>query len=294
MIRDIFKNNFKESEGVYILDESDKYVSNFGKQWKKYRDVQIDSINKFNHSRNMLMDLLFGDLDILKDKKVLEIGCGAGRFTEIILSKSKLCVSVDLSSAIFHNIAKGNKNLILVKANFNELISNFNFDIIICRGVIQHTPNPLSSISKLHEFGDNQTKVIYDVYKMPKIGMLHPKYFFWRPLIKFIFTYENFEIFITKKIKILLKIKRKIKKVFFNSNFFSDLFIPIWDYKDQIDLSDQQLELWSILDTMDGIYAKYDKPQKHQKILNFLKKNNIKIVKTNKDKNYFISKKISL
>ena len=55
-----FFDNFfvKEENNVLILDKKDSYTENFGKQWRDYRDVQIDSLNNFNISQNYL------DLDI--------------------------------------------------------------------------------------------------------------------------------------------------------------------------------------------------------------------------------------
>ena len=43
--------------------------------------------------------------------------------------------------------------------------------------------------------------------------------------------------------------------------FISDCFIPVWDYKDEIDLTNKQLNDFSILDTLDGIFPKYDNPK---------------------------------
>ena len=98
-----FHNSFAiVKEKVFILSSNDNYASNFGKQWKKYQNIQIDSINNFDISKNFLEEILFNDLKILKNKNVLEIGCGAGRFTEHIVKYAKLCVSVDLSSSIFY------------------------------------------------------------------------------------------------------------------------------------------------------------------------------------------------
>ena len=283
-----FHNSFEVTkEKIYILSSNDNYASNFGKQWKKYKNIQIDSINNFDISKNFLEEILFNDLKILKNKNVLEIGCGAGRFTEHIVKYAKLCVSVDLSSSIFYNVAKTSKNLILIKSDLMHLLPNKKFDIVICRGVLQHTPDPLKSIIKLYDFIDNHGKVYFDIYPMPKIGFFHPKYFFWRPLIKLLYKYEDFEILLEKRIKILLKIKRKIKIIFFNSDFISDTLIPIWDYKNKIILHNSVLEKWSILDTLDGIYAKFDKPQRFTKIKKFLKKNNIKIINYKKKKNIF-------
>ena len=59
------------------------------------------------------------------------LGCGAGRFTEYLVKYAKLCVSVDLSSAIFHNVAKKNKNLILIKSDLMELYPKVKFDIVM-------------------------------------------------------------------------------------------------------------------------------------------------------------------
>ncbi len=283
-----FENKFKFIDGVYVLDKDDDYADNFGKQWESYLFTQIDSINKFKISENFLKELCFNDLNIINKKEVLEIGSGAGRFTEIIINYANSCTTVDLSSAIFFNVAKKNKKLSRIKANFINLVPKKKFDIVICRGVLQHTPNPYDYIIKLFDFIDSNGVVLFDIYPMPKLGFLHPKYLIWRPLLRHTFSYEVMERILKKNISKLLKIKRKIKKIFFNSDFLSDAILPIWDYKDKIDIFDEKLEKWAILDTLDGIYAKYDKPKSNRKITNFLKKNNKKIIKNNKIKNYLM------
>ena len=291
ILNNFFSNNFEESkEGIYILDKEDNYTKNFGKQWKDYNTIQIDSFNNFDISKIFLKKIIFSEIENLKGKNILEIGCGAGRFTEYLAPVSNICVSIDLSSAIYYNVTKDLKNLFLIKADFLKLISKKKFDVVICRGVLQHTPNPFQSILKLYEFVDKKGVVFFDIYSTPKIGLFYPKYFFWRTLINKFFTYEKFEIFLKNNIKILLDIKRKIKYIFFNSNFISDIFIPVWDYKDKLTLNEKQLEDWAILDTLDGIYAKYDNPVKRKKLLKFLNKNNIKLLKINEIENIYMTK----
>ena len=286
-----FKNIFlRKKENLYIINEDDKYTKNFSKQWEKYRNIQIDSLNNFDISKKYLEKLLFNNISSLKNKKVLEIGCGAGRFTEYIVQFAKICISIDLSSSIYFNIAKKSENLFLIKSDLHELISKNKFDVVICRGVLQHTPNPFKSILKLYEFVNSNGKVYFDIYPMPKIGKIHPKYLIWRPLIQNIFSYEQYEKILIKNIDKLLKIKRFVKKIFFNSKFISDCFIPVWDYKDEIDLTNKQLNDFSILDTLDGIFPKYDNPKSNKQIINFLQKNNIKIINTIKKRNYFETK----
>ena len=149
IIENFFLNKFNQKDGVYIFDKDDKYAENFSNQWIDFNRVQVDSYNNTSISKDYLKELTFDDIDYLKEKKVLEIGCGSGRFTEYIVKTAKICVSVDLSRSIFYNVAKNNKNLLLIKSDFLKLITNEKFDVVICRGVLQHTPNPHKSIIKL-------------------------------------------------------------------------------------------------------------------------------------------------
>ena len=92
--------------------------------------------------------------------------------------------------------------------------------------------------------------------------------------------------FLDKNIRVLLRIKRVIKQIT-RSNFISDSVIPIWDYKDRIKLNDKQLEEWAKLDTLDGLYAKYDNPKSNKEVRNFLSNNSFKIINYNINENCF-------
>ena len=84
MIYEYFNNNISSiDENVYIVDTDDNYTTNFGKQWRDYRDIQIDSINNFNISHKYLKELFFNNLEMIKNKEVLEIGCGAADLQNI-------------------------------------------------------------------------------------------------------------------------------------------------------------------------------------------------------------------
>jgi 2-polyprenyl-3-methyl-5-hydroxy-6-metoxy-1,4-benzoquinol methylase len=75
---------------------------------------------------------------------VLEVGCGAGRFTEILLSAGALVVSLDYSSAVDacwknHYL---HSNLNVVQGDiYNLPFQKESFDFVFCFGVLQHTPN---------------------------------------------------------------------------------------------------------------------------------------------------------
>lgn len=88
IVRFVFKNN---------------YASSFGLQWNEYRTTQLDSHNGLTISRERLTRLLGGSIDVVNGKKVLEAGCGAGRFTEILLAAGAHVWAVDISSAVEAN-----------------------------------------------------------------------------------------------------------------------------------------------------------------------------------------------
>ena len=194
---------------------------------------------------------------------------------------------VDLSQAIFFNVAQSEKNCIRIKADFLKLIPAKKFDIVICRGVLQHTPSPTDSIKKLYEFVKPDGEVVFDIYPPPKVGFLSPKYLIWRPLFKNFIKYESCETFLINNIKILLSIKRIIRKIFFNSRFISDCFIPVYDYKGMLDLNEKQLEDWAVLDTLDGMYAQFEYPMSYKKVHALLEKLKAKVLFSDKKFNAF-------
>ena len=294
LIKEYFSNNFVIDRNIFVISKDDKYTDNFSNQWKDFNYVQVDSFNKTKISEDYLRDLLFNDLNQLKNKNILEIGCGAGRFTEHIVKYSNLCVSIDLSKSIYYNVSKDSKNLILIKSDFLKLKVKKKFDIVVCRGVLQHTPDPDKSILKLFDFIDEEGLIFFDYYKKPKIGFLHPKYIFWRPFIRAFFNYNSFKFFLEKNINTLIKIKNFFRKICFNSFFISDCLIPIWDFREKNYKIDKNLfTQWTILDTLDGIFAKYDFPKSNKELISLINANNFKILKNNSNKNYFCVKKFN-
>src|ERR1051325_2898828 len=79
------------------------YALSFGLQWNKFRTTQLDSYNGLTISRDRLARIAGGSLDVFKGKKTLEAGCGAGRFTELMLEAGASVFAVDLSNAVEAN-----------------------------------------------------------------------------------------------------------------------------------------------------------------------------------------------
>jgi SAM-dependent methyltransferase len=93
-----------------------------------------------------------GSLDFLHGKTVLEAGCGAGRFTEVLLSAGAKVFALDLSSAVeaaYQNVGN-NPNVFVCQADILDLpLGPEQFDIVVCIGVVQHTPDPEETIRAL-------------------------------------------------------------------------------------------------------------------------------------------------
>ena len=73
----------------------------------------------------------------------------------------------------------------------------------------------------------------------------------------------------------------------FNSDFLSDCLIPVWDYHGKLKLNEEQLEIWAVLDTLDGLYAKYDFPMSNRSVISLIDKHGIYLQETDKIRNFF-------
>lgn len=157
---------FPVIRGIPRFVDSESYTSAFGAQWKRYRRIQLDSFTGTSISKDRLTRLLGGTLHIA-GKEVLEAGCGAGRFTEILLGAGAKVFAVDLSSAVeanFDNCAHYHNYFVCQADIVNLPVSPEQFDIVVCIGVIQHTADPEKTISALCSYVKPGGTVVLDHY----------------------------------------------------------------------------------------------------------------------------------
>ena len=91
-----------------VVPNLTNYVDAFGEQWKRWRLTQLDSQTNTTITADRMNRCLGQELmKVLSEKsalQVLESGCGAGRFTEILLGYPAVqLTSTDLSSAVESN-----------------------------------------------------------------------------------------------------------------------------------------------------------------------------------------------
>jgi len=153
-------HSFGVTRGIpRIVISRTEYANAFGEQWNKYRVTQLDSYTKTTISRDRLRcclgEVLWEKLTGHEVMNVLEIGCGAGRFTEVLLDLPGACVtSTDLSTAVdanAMNCPQSDRHRI-IQCDTNALpFRPESYDIVLCIGVIQHTPEPEKTITALYE-----------------------------------------------------------------------------------------------------------------------------------------------
>src|SRR4030095_6671327 len=120
------------------------YTSSFGEQWNRYRRTQLDRFNGTTLSRDRFYSGTGWTRDELRGQKILEAGCGAGRFTEIMLEAGAEVYSIDYSTAVDACWANNgpHPSLFLSQADLYRLpFEEGSFDKIFCYGVLQHTPD---------------------------------------------------------------------------------------------------------------------------------------------------------
>lgn len=99
------KSEFLITNGIPRFVNNERYSENFGWQWNRWAKVQFESenIGRPMAGRTTKMFKAITELtdDKLKDKLILDIGCGAGRFVDVSKELgAQIVVALDYSSAI--------------------------------------------------------------------------------------------------------------------------------------------------------------------------------------------------
>lgn len=269
-----------------VLDfvNNDDYSESFGMQWNIFKKTQLDSHTGHPITYNRFWNATSWNKDELKDKWVLDCGCGQGRFAEIALEAGAKVICVDYSSAVHacrENLSRFN-NCFIIKADINNLpLLKESFEYVYSLGVIQHTPNVNQSFNSVLDMVLPGGKVCVDVYFKRFRTMMHGKYLL-RPITKKI-KRENLLSFLTNVMPFALKLSQILGAVPLLGKILKRL-IPIADYTGIYPLNKKQLLEWAILDTFDMLSPEYDNPQTPKAIKNWFENRafkNIEVLHSN-------------
>jgi SAM-dependent methyltransferase len=138
--------------GVPRFVGEELYTESFGYQWNRFARTQLDSASATTQSRDTFLEKTGWDLGSLRGRRVLDAGCGSGRFAEICADAGAEVHGVDLSTAVeaAHANLGARPNVHLYQADIMNLPFPENaFDFIFSLGVLIATPNTAAAFAKL-------------------------------------------------------------------------------------------------------------------------------------------------
>ncbi len=241
---------------------SENYSAAFGTQWKHFAKTQLDSHTGVPISRNRLTRLCGGDLSILKGKNVLEAGCGAGRFTEVMLDAGAMVTAIDLSSAVeaCRDNNASHPNLQLAQADILQLpFAEKSFDICVCIGVVQHTPSSRQTLAALARQIKPGGMLIFDHYP-PDYAVTPSRALLRRFMLR---LPRNWTIPMCSMLvstlwpvhRILWWMKKHLSSE--RPYHFLAQWSPVVDYQEAYPQLGKMLREWAILDTHDTLTDVY-------------------------------------
>jgi 2-polyprenyl-3-methyl-5-hydroxy-6-metoxy-1,4-benzoquinol methylase len=259
-----------------ILDNVYNYSSAFGEQWMRWRKTQLDSYTQTTISQDRLTRCLgISIMNRLKTSQeqlnVLEVGCGAGRFTEILLNFPSIkLTSIDLSAAVDANslnFPQSERHRIIQTDIMEIPFKPMQYDIVICLGVVQHTPNPEITIKKLYEQVKPGCDLVIDHYTFDISRFTKFTGNALRPIIKRLSTKNRMNT-IKFLVDIFFPLHKAIRKFPILQKIFSRISPILTYFHAYPELSDDLQKEWSMLDTHDGLTDWY----KHLRTLGQIKK----------------------
>ncbi len=153
--------------GIARFVDSENYAAAFGLQWNAFSKTQLDSYTGLTLSQDRLAGALGASVESLRGENVLEVGCGAGRFTEVMLAAGARVFACDISSAVEANFANCSAwpNYFVCQADARAVpVAPHSFDFVVCLGVIQHTPLPEETIAALASYVKPGGTLVIDHY----------------------------------------------------------------------------------------------------------------------------------
>jgi SAM-dependent methyltransferase len=253
--------------GVPRVAPDSNYAESFGKQWNQFRLTQIDrpEVGEQVSERRLFAETGWAPED-LKGLDILEVGSGAGRFSRVLLDRTKARLwSVDYSTAVDANMATNGKiapeRFHLFQASIYEMpFTDGSFDKVLCLGVLQHTPDFEQSVRALVAKAKPGAEIVVDFYYVKGFWTkIHAKYLV-RPFTKRM-QHDRLLSLIERNVDWLLGLSARLRKLRLGA---LSRFIPLVDVEkiSSAGLPKKLLREIAVLDTFDMLSPEYDNPQR--------------------------------
>ncbi len=184
---------------------------------------------------------------------MLEVGCGAGRFTEILLSTGAFVTSVDLSAAVEanqDNFAQDARHRVLQADVLHLPFARGQFDIVFCLGVVQHTPHPEETIQKLYEQVRPGGWLVIDHYAWT-VSELTKSAILFRLVLRRMRPEQGLK-WSRRLVDVFLPLHRAVRRYKIAQQLLSRVS-PVLAYYHHLPLDDDLQREWALLDTHDSL-----------------------------------------
>ncbi len=259
--RDAEGNAFPVVAGVPRICEAHNYTDSFGFQWNQFARTQFES----GQSERRLFSESGWRAEELDGLDILEVGSGAGRFSRVILERTKARLwSVDYSTAVESNFKSNNEiapdRFHLFQASVYELpFPDESFDKTLCFGVLQHTPDFDKSVEALVRKTKPGGEIVVDFYPIRGFWTkLHAKYLL-RPLTRRM-SHATLLRLVNANVDWLMKTAALLRNARLGR---LTRFLPLVDVTTlPAGLTAAQRREWAVLDTFDMFSPEHDRPQR--------------------------------
>ena len=142
--------------GIPRFVKSEHYAASFGFEWNRWPRVQFESENigrpMQGHTTRMWEVITAAEQHEIKGMKIVEFGCGPGRFLDVVRRKGGFAIGIDVSQAVEsarRNFPDDPDVLIVQGDIYSPPFQVESFDGGYTIGVLHHTPTPEKGLSAL-------------------------------------------------------------------------------------------------------------------------------------------------
>lgn len=260
------------TRGVPRFVDEAHYSGTFGFEWQRHANTQYDSYSGHSISAKRLSRETKWPKE-MHGEIILEAGCGGGRFTEQLLKTGATIVSVDASLAVDENFKhhKEEGNSCIVQADITALpFAEGSFDKVLCIGVLQHTPDPFSSLKSLVSMLKSGGSIVVDIYdKSPWNKRIFNTRYWVRPVTKRMPS-ELLYALVTIYVNIMWPFVKLFHHLPYGTKINHKLLVA--EHLSYKKLSPEMQKEWAILDTFDWLSPTYELPQTKETMEKWCKK----------------------
>ncbi len=241
---------------------SEEYAQSFGYQWNRFDRLQLDRHMGNDLSRERFFKTTQWPTR-MEGQRILEAGCGMGRFTQITLETGAEVFSFDLSNAVEANFKNnGDSPLVhIFQASIYQIpLRKESFDKIFCMGVVQHCPDVRGAFMSLVPYLRPGGEIVIDCYQR-HTGLFPPLKYWVRPFLTWMGP-QGVHRFLSWVIPPAFEFKKALYKIPLIGKPIGNL-IPIGpiSHKPKYDYTDEELKQVKILSALDMFSPVHDHPQ---------------------------------